>query len=111
MPLRFRVSGHIGTMCPIIMRSLKLRWLLVASPQLAYIIMRGDYYVVPPNSAHVGRCVRESLACAHASGPDAKQKARPSPERLTTTRLSFMLHSKLTSKSSQSFLMSNHVST
>ena len=32
--------------------------------------MRGDYYVVPPNSAHVGRCVRESLACAHASGPD-----------------------------------------
>ena len=72
LPLGFRVSGCFGTKHPIL-----AGWsqpAVTISVLQHAVIMRGDYYVVPPNSAHVGRCVRESLACAHASGPDAKDK-------------------------------------
>ena len=33
--------------------------------------MRGDYVVVPPNSARVEVCVRASLGKARAPGPEA----------------------------------------
>ena len=35
-------------------------------------IMRGDYVVVPPNSARVEVCVPEVLGSAPAPGPDSR---------------------------------------
>ena len=80
LPIGFRVSGCFGTKHPI---NSGLKAYTYNTRGNTCVIMRGDYYVVPPNSAHVGRCVRESLACAHASGPDAKQKASPEESFVT----------------------------
>ena len=62
-PLGFRVSGLFRMNSPI--KKTKGR------PSVGLpVYMRGDYYVVPPNTAHVGVGTRVSLACAHAPGPD-----------------------------------------
>ena len=66
LPLGYRVSGHIGTMCPIrccaSSAAVTTSYLQVAINMsvLRTRIMRGDYYVVPPNSAHIQVCAHDS---------------------------------------------------
>jgi len=78
MPLGFRVSGAFGTKAPILMEiniSFKEIFIVRAlrgleGPLRASLIMRGDYYVVPPNGARIHTCVRTLLRIAPAGAPE-----------------------------------------